>query len=65
MNLQNQRGTALILQFPPPGARIRVGRTFQAEAKQKNMIFETATFAYSGASYHEAAIAEAHPSRKP
>jgi hypothetical protein len=65
MNPQNQRETAQIFQFPPPEARRRWGRAFQAEAKQKNKVFEAATFAYSEASYHEAAIAEADRSRKP
>jgi len=65
MNPQNQRGTGQILQFPPPEARLRRGRTFQANAKQKNTVFEIATSGYGGASYHEAAIAEADRSRKP
>jgi hypothetical protein len=64
MNPQNQRESAVILQFPPPEARRRLGRTFQAETKQKNKDFEMATVADSGASYHEAAIAEADRSRK-
>jgi hypothetical protein len=64
MNRQNQRESAQILQFPPPEARFRLGRTFQAQTKQTSKVFETATFAGSGASYHEAAIAEADRSRK-
>ncbi len=65
MNQQIRRETAIILQFPPPEARHRNGRPFQANLKQNNKVFEVSTFAYSGASYHEAAIAEADRFRKP
>jgi hypothetical protein len=61
--MQNQRSTAQILQFPPPGARARGGVAATASSKQKAEIFEGTTSSY-GAWYHEAAIAESDRQRK-
>ncbi len=65
MNSLIQRETALILQFPPPSARARLGRISQANVKQKNAGFEMATSVCAGAWYHEAAVAETDRARKP
>ena len=65
MIAQNLRQTALILQFPPPGARGRLGRLGQANPKQNSSIFDMGTSVSCGAWYHEAAIAEADRPRKP
>jgi hypothetical protein len=64
MNTQNQRSTAQILQFPPPGARIRGDSVARTYPKQKAEILEGTVSTY-GAWYHEAAITETDRLRKP
>jgi len=65
MNSQNQRESAVILQFPPPAARNRCGRGSQANPKQKTVDFETTACSFDGAWYHEAAILDAGRPLKP
>jgi hypothetical protein len=65
MNTQNRRPTAQIIQFPPPGARARMGSGLKAETKQNTPIFEAGTATFGGAWYHEAAMLEADRLRKP
>lgn len=65
MNSQNQRESAVILQFPPPGARGRSGPRLQANPKQKTADFETTACSFGDAWYHEAAILDADKLRKP
>ena len=65
MNSQNRRETAVILQFPPPGARGPSGLRGQANAKQKTVVFETSAPVFGGAWYHEEALHEADRPRKP
>lgn len=63
MNSQIRRETAVILQFPPPGARDRSGLRGQANLKQKTVVFEE-TASFGGAWYHEAAILDSDRPRK-
>ena len=65
MNSQIRRETAVILQFPPPGARGRPALRGQANFKQKTVAFEETASTFGGAWYHEAAILEAERPRKP
>jgi hypothetical protein len=65
MSSQNQRETALILQFPPLGQRGRKNQIAQANGKQSAYVFEGSTSSAAGSWYHEAAIVEAERSRKP
>ena len=64
MNSQIRRETALILQFPPPGARSRIGARVQATRKQSHVVSEVAVPGYGEAWYHQEAIAEANRPRK-
>jgi hypothetical protein len=65
MNSQIRRESAVILQFPPPGARSRSTLRGQANPKQKSAVFEETASTIGGAWYHEAAILDADRSRKP
>ena len=65
MNSQIRRESAVILQFPPPGARGRMGLRPQANPKQKHVDCETTASSFGGAWYHEAAIADGDRPRKP
>jgi hypothetical protein len=65
MHSQVRRESAVILQFPPPGARDRIGLRAQANTKQKSVVFEASASSFGGAWYHEAAILEADRPRKP
>ena len=53
-----QRKTALILQFPPPGARRSGTRGDKAMLKQNGVVVAAKTSIGGGAWYHEAAILE-------
>ncbi len=64
MNSQIQRESAVILQFPPPGARGRIGLRSQANPKQKTVDFETTASSFGDAWYHEAAILDGDRPRK-
>ena len=65
MNSQNRRESAQILQFPPPGSRLRGARLGQTNMKQIGGMAEISATNYGGAWYHEAAIVEADRPRKP
>ncbi len=64
MNSQFRSESALILPFPPPGARRPASRFGQANLKQARQIFEIEPVVVAGSWYHEAAIIETDRSRK-
>ena len=65
MNSQNHRESALILQFPPPGARLRNSRGAQENGKNNRLGYEISPVVCGGAWYHEAAMIESGQPRKP
>jgi len=65
MNGQIERETAQIFQFPPSGARGRAIRNGQANPRPSKAVAGIETAASYGSWYHEQALHDANPARKP